>query len=60
MIESLLTNNKNQFPENSKVLVRVDFNVPIHKGKVINDSRILLSIPTLKLLLEKKMSSFLI
>lgn len=60
MIESLLQNNKNLFPKNSKVLVRVDFNVPIHKDKVINDSRILLSIPTLKLLLEKKNAIVLI
>ncbi len=42
--------------ENKKVLVRFDFNVPI-KNKVITDSsRIDLALPTIKLLLEKKVS----
>ena len=60
MIESLLIDNKKLFPKNSKVLVRVDFNVPIYKEKVVNDSRIILSIPTLKLLLEKNNAIVLI
>ena len=48
--------NKNQlysdFPENSKVLIRVDFNVPIENGKILDDSRISLSLPTINKLLE--------
>lgn len=37
-----------------KVLLRVDYNVPISKGKVTNDYRILKSLPTLKFLLAQK------
>jgi len=40
------------FPKSSKVLVRVDFNVPIDNNTVLDNSRILLCIPTIKLLLE--------
>ena len=48
------------YPKNSKVLVRVDFNVPINNGEVIDESRILLSIPTLKLLIENNNAIVLI
>lgn len=34
-------------------MVRVDFNVPIHKGKILDDTRILAAIPTLEYLREK-------
>lgn len=40
--------------ENKKVIVRVDFNVPIHNGKISNDKRIKATIPTIKYLLEKE------
>lgn len=40
--------------ENKTVLVRVDFNVPIKNNKVLDNSRIKSSLPTIKYLIEKK------
>jgi phosphoglycerate kinase len=36
-----------------RVLVRVDFNVPIEKGKITNDKRVVESVPTIKYLSEQ-------
>lgn len=38
---------------NKKVLLRVDFNVPMKDGKITNDNRIVAAIPTIKYILEK-------
>jgi 3-phosphoglycerate kinase len=46
--------------KDKKVLVRVDFNVPVKNGKVIDDFRIKKALPTLKYLKKKKAKIILI
>ncbi len=46
--------------ENKTVLVRVDFNVPMKRKKVLDNTRLLASLPTIKYLIEKKAKVILI
>ena len=39
--------------ENKKVIIRVDFNVPIKEGKIVDDTRIVGALPTIKYCLEQ-------
>ena len=50
----LLTINKIKNIEGKKVLVRADFNVPIQNKKIIDDNRIVQSLPTIKKLIKCK------
>jgi phosphoglycerate kinase len=43
-----------------KVLLRVDFNVPIERGKVLDDFRIKVEVPTIKNLIKRKAKTILI
>lgn len=45
---------------NKRVFVRVDFNVPIKNGKVLEDARLRFSLPTIQYLLKKKAKVILV
>jgi len=46
--------------KNKRVMVRVDFNVPVKDGKVKEDARLLASLPTIEYLLKKKAKVILV
>ena len=46
--------------QNKKVLIRVDFNVPIKDGNITDDTRIQASLPTIKYILEQPGASVII
>ena len=46
--------------KNKKVLVRVDFNVPLKEGKITDDTRMQRALPTLKYILEQEGASLIV
>jgi phosphoglycerate kinase len=47
------SNLENLHVQNKTVLVRFDGNIPINHGRILNDQRLLASLPTIQMLLDK-------
>jgi phosphoglycerate kinase len=47
-------NSVENIGENNTVILRMDTDLPVESGKILDDSRLIKSIPTIKLLLERK------
>ena len=56
-IKDLVENN---LTYNKKILIRVDFNVPMKDGSITNNQRIIASLPTIKYLIENGNTSSII
>ncbi|MDA3955535.1 phosphoglycerate kinase, partial [Oceanispirochaeta sp.] len=46
--------------KNKRVLIRVDFNVPLKDGKITDDTRMMSAMPTLKYILEQEGASLVV
>lgn len=50
----------NEILPNTKIILRMDLDLPISEGKILDNSRLIKSVPTIKLLLEKQCKMIII